>query len=189
MFAYAGGWLRPDALTPSRFADRFEQVYRRHDGFRRNHAKGLSASGTFTSNGAGAAVCRAAVFASGTVPVIGRFSLSGGIPDQADRTDTVRGLALAFLLPSGQQWRTAMINLPVFPDSTPRGSDDGLRFAIFYTKVHDRVLRPLLAPDQPQTPPPIRKALRTIDIHITEPSTGLAYCQRRPENSRQLSKT
>jgi hypothetical protein len=49
-----------------------------------------------------------------------------------------------------------------------RLTDDGLRFAIFYTKVHDRVLRPLLAPDQPQTPPPIRKALHTIDIHITE---------------------
>jgi hypothetical protein len=49
-----------------------------------------------------------------------------------------------------------------------RLTGDGLRFAIFYTKVHDRVLRPLLAPDQPQTPPPIRKALRTIDIHITE---------------------
>jgi hypothetical protein len=27
---------------------------------------------------------------------------------------------------------------------------DGLRFAIFYTKVHDRVLRPLMAGDQPQ---------------------------------------
>ena len=49
-----------------------------------------------------------------------------------------------------------------------RLTDDGLRFAIFYTKVHDRVLRPLLAPDQPQTPPPIRKALRTFDIHVTE---------------------
>ena len=30
---------------------------------------------------------------------------------------------------------------------------DGLRFAIFYTKVHDRVLRPLMAGDQPQAPP------------------------------------
>ena len=30
---------------------------------------------------------------------------------------------------------------------------DGLRFAIFYTKVHDRVLRPLFAADQPQAPP------------------------------------
>jgi hypothetical protein len=49
-----------------------------------------------------------------------------------------------------------------------RLTGDGLRFAIFYTKVHDRLLRPLLAADQPPTPPPLRKALRTIDIHITE---------------------
>jgi catalase len=121
VFAYAGGWLTPEKLTPSRFADRFEQVAGRHDGFRRNHAKGLSATGTFASNGAGAEVCRAAVFAPGTVPVIGRFSLSGGLPDQVDKPDTVRGLALAFLLPNGQQWRSAMINLPVFPDNTPQG--------------------------------------------------------------------
>jgi predicted transcriptional regulator len=49
-----------------------------------------------------------------------------------------------------------------------RLTDDGLRFAIFYTKLYDRLLRPLLAADQPPAPPPIRKALRTIDIHITE---------------------
>jgi catalase len=120
-FAYAGGWLTPDTLTPSRFTDRFEQVYGRHDGFRRNHAKGLAATGTFTSNGAGAALSKAAVFPAGTVPLIARFSLSGGLPDQPDKNDTVRGLGLAFLLPNGQQWRTAMINIPVFPDSTPQG--------------------------------------------------------------------
>lgn len=49
-----------------------------------------------------------------------------------------------------------------------RLTSDGLRFAIFYTKVHDRLLRPLLAADQPPAPPPIRKALQNIDIHITE---------------------
>jgi hypothetical protein len=43
---------------------------------------------------------------------------------------------------------------------------DGLRFAIFYTKVHNRVLVPLLAADQPPAPPPLRQALRTIDQHI-----------------------
>jgi catalase len=118
-FAYAGGWLRPDALTPPRFADRFEHVYGRHDGFRRNHAKGLSATGTFDSTGAGATICRAAVFGAGSVPVVGRFSLGGGLPDQADKPDTVRGLGLLFDAPNGQQWRTAMINFPVFTDSTP----------------------------------------------------------------------
>jgi catalase len=119
--AYAGGLLRPDALTPSRFADRFESVYGRHDGFRRNHAKGLSATGAFASNGAGAAICRAAVFRPGSVPLLGRFSLAGGLPDQPDKPDAVRGLALLLEAPDGQQWRTAMINLPVFPDNTPHG--------------------------------------------------------------------
>jgi hypothetical protein len=49
-----------------------------------------------------------------------------------------------------------------------RLTGDGLRFAIFYTKLHDRLLRPLLATDQPPAPPPLRKALHTIDIHINE---------------------
>jgi hypothetical protein len=43
---------------------------------------------------------------------------------------------------------------------------DGLAFAIFYTKVHNRVLSPLLAANAPQAPPPVRAALRTIDKHI-----------------------
>jgi hypothetical protein len=33
---------------------------------------------------------------------------------------------------------------------------------------HDRLLRPLLAADQPPAPSPLRKALHTIDTHITE---------------------
>ncbi len=44
---------------------------------------------------------------------------------------------------------------------------DGLRFAVFYTKVHDRLLRPLMAGDQPQAPPPLRAALRVIDGEVT----------------------
>jgi hypothetical protein len=44
---------------------------------------------------------------------------------------------------------------------------DGLAFAIFYTKVHNRVLRPLLATsDAPHAPPPLKAALRTIDQHL-----------------------
>jgi hypothetical protein len=44
---------------------------------------------------------------------------------------------------------------------------DGLRFAIFYTKVCNRVLRPLMAGDQPQAPSPLRAALRVIDGEVT----------------------
>jgi hypothetical protein len=44
---------------------------------------------------------------------------------------------------------------------------DGLRFAIFYTKVCNRVLRPLMAGDQPQAPSSLRAALRVIDGEVT----------------------
>lgn len=143
-FVYAGGWLTDfsgnGALTPARFTDRFESIYGRHDGFRRNHAKGLSATGTFVSNGAAADICRAAVFQPGSVPVVGRFSLGGGLPDQADKPDTVRGLGLMFQT-SGQQWRTAMINIPVFTDSTPEG---------FYERILASKPRPDTGKPDPQ---------------------------------------
>lgn len=43
---------------------------------------------------------------------------------------------------------------------------EGQRVAIFYTKVHDRVLRPLIAADQPPAPADLRRALSTIDQHV-----------------------
>jgi hypothetical protein len=45
---------------------------------------------------------------------------------------------------------------------------DGLHFAVFYTKVHDRLLRPLMAVDQPQTAPELRAALRVIDRQLSQ---------------------
>ena len=45
---------------------------------------------------------------------------------------------------------------------------DGQRFAIFYTKLANRLLRPLMAADQPPAPPDLRHALTTIDQHVTD---------------------
>ena len=45
---------------------------------------------------------------------------------------------------------------------------DGQRVAIFYTKVHDRILRPLIAADRPPAPTELRHALHVIDRHITD---------------------
>ena len=119
IYGYLGGWLSPNELTPARFADGFEEVNGVHPGFRRNHAKGVCVSGVFESNGKGVRLSKASVFQPGRVPVIGRFSLGGGQPHVADAPDTVRGLGLQFSLPDGEWWRTAMINLPVFPVRTP----------------------------------------------------------------------
>ena len=45
---------------------------------------------------------------------------------------------------------------------------DGMAFAVFYTKVHDRVLAPLFAAHQPQASPKLRSALRIIEQHIDQ---------------------
>jgi len=45
---------------------------------------------------------------------------------------------------------------------------DGVKMAVFYTKLHNRLLRPLLAADQPPAPPPLRQALHAIDQHVDD---------------------
>lgn len=125
--AYANDWIaKGAALTRQTFIDGFRTVYGSYPGFRRNHAKGVAVTGFFDSNGRGAELSRAAVFRVGRTSVIGRFSLAGGNPFGADNPTTARGLALAFGLPGGEQWRTAMLNTAVFPDRSPQGFYDRL---------------------------------------------------------------
>ena len=46
---------------------------------------------------------------------------------------------------------------------------DGIRVAIFYTKIHSRILRPLIAAaDQPPSPIELRRALATLDRVIND---------------------
>lgn len=125
-FAYAGGWLSPHKLTPASFIDTFERINGVHPGFRRNHAKGVCVGGYFESNGKGARLSRAKVFQPGRVPVVGRFALAGGMPHAADAVQTVRSMALLFSLPNGEEWRTGMNNIPVFPVNTPEAFQEQL---------------------------------------------------------------
>jgi predicted MarR family transcription regulator len=45
-------------------------------------------------------------------------------------------------------------------------TSDGQRVALFYTKIHNRLLRPLLAASNPPAPAELRHALATIDRHV-----------------------
>jgi hypothetical protein len=45
---------------------------------------------------------------------------------------------------------------------------DGIRVAVFYTKVHRRLLEPLLDADKPPAPIELRRALRTIDSAVND---------------------
>ncbi|HWX31047.1 MAG TPA: catalase family peroxidase [Steroidobacteraceae bacterium] len=120
-FAYVGGWLSPVRLTQDRMMAAFQDANGIHAGFRRNHAKGICVTGWFESSGQAAALSKAAVFRPGRVPVVGRFALAGGLPFQPDAPATVRSMALRFLLPGGEEWRTGMNNIPVFPVNSARG--------------------------------------------------------------------
>jgi len=45
-------------------------------------------------------------------------------------------------------------------------TDDGLRFAITYTKLGRRLLPPLLSADRPPAPIELQRAFSTIEQHI-----------------------
>jgi len=120
LFLFAGGWFTPRALTPAAMINTFEHVDGVHPGFRRNHAKGVCITGYFESNGQGQSLSRAQVFVPGRVPILGRFALAGGQPYAADTPQTIRSLAILFKLRDGEEWRTAMVNIPVFVVNTPQ---------------------------------------------------------------------
>ncbi len=119
-FAYTAGWLSPERLTPDKLVDALAPPGGPALGHRRNHAKGICFTGVFEANGAGSELSQAQVFTRGQYPVLGRFNLGTPDPNAADATVRVRGLGLRISTPDGQEWRTAMIDLPFFPVSTPQ---------------------------------------------------------------------
>ena len=156
-FLYLGGWFSPQKLTPGRFVDQFQRTDGTYLGFRRNHAKGVCVRGFFDSNGQGTRLSKAVVFRGGRVPVIGRFSIGGGDPYATDALSDVRGLGLQFSPADGEEWRTAMINFPVFPFKDPQAFYDNL----------------VASQPDPKT-------------HQPDPAKGAAFVASHPETARAL---
>jgi catalase len=126
-FLFSEDVVGPWRLTARRMVDRLEfAAGGRFPGYRRNHAKGVAVSGYFDSNGNGGEVSKASVFRSGRYRLDGRFSLSGGNPHVPEEPGIVRGFGIRLWLPGGEQWRLAMIDIPVFIDATPEA---------FYTRT------------------------------------------------------
>ena len=119
-YGYAGGWLAPGRLTAQKLIDQFQANGGVHPGYRRNHAKGVCVTGYFAGNGALQPYSTAQVFAPGRVPVVGRFAIPGGNPYAPDGSVPIRSMALRFTQANGQQWRTGMNSMPVFPVATPQ---------------------------------------------------------------------
>ena len=118
-FAYTAGWLSPNRLTAGKMLEALVPPGVPL-GHRKNHAKGICFAGVFEANGNGATLSRADVLARGQYPALGRFNVGTPDANAPDATVRVRGMGLRITPPSGQEWRTAMIDLPFFPVSTPQ---------------------------------------------------------------------
>ena len=119
-FAYTAGWLTPSRLTPTKLVATLAPPGGPAAGYRRNHAKGVCFTGTFEASGAGSALTKAAMMATGSYLVIGRFNLGVADPKAQDGTARVRGLSLLVRAPDSKEWRAAMIDAPFFPVATPQ---------------------------------------------------------------------
>ncbi len=123
-FAYVAGWLSPNLLTAAGMIDAFQEVNGVHPGFRRNHAKGVCIAGVFREQRPGRAPLQGRRLSRRPIPVIGRFAFSGGKPYVPDSPTLVRSMALSFRPPNGEEWRTGMVNIPVFTVKNVDGFHD-----------------------------------------------------------------
>jgi len=119
-FAYAGGWLTPARLTPSRMVTALSGRGGNPLGHRRNHSKGVCFTGVFDANGAASRFSVAPMLAAGRYAVVGRFAIAVGDPDASDLTGRVKSMAIRIVAPDGREWRSGMNNSPVFVVSNPR---------------------------------------------------------------------
>ena len=120
-FGYAGGWLAPDRLSPRKIVNVLQANRGLHPGYPRNHAKGICVGGRFEASGQLAGFSEAKLFAQGvSTAVVGRFAIPGGNPQAPDSSVPIRSFALRFDMADGEQWRTGMNAMPVFPVGTPK---------------------------------------------------------------------
>jgi catalase len=107
-------------VTAPEVVSAIESVFGVTPGQRRNHTKGVCATGEFVGNPEIATYSRATLFSGKPVPVIARFSLAGGNPKAPDTARSPRGMALEFKLPDGGLQHMTMLNTPMFGAALPK---------------------------------------------------------------------
>jgi catalase len=71
----------PFEQTTDAVIQALQGAYGAHPGFRKNHAKGTCATGSFVGLSEATSYSRSALFSGATIPVVARFSLGGGDPN------------------------------------------------------------------------------------------------------------
>jgi catalase len=130
----------PDSVTAADFIDIFEKLSGAHPGFRKAHAKGVCATGTFTPNKDAKYFKGANLLASDTLQSTIRFSLGGGNPSSDERVPGVRGMATQIKLPDGSRHTFAGNSSPNFA-----GKDPETFFGLLQTFLPDESGKPNMA--------------------------------------------
>jgi catalase len=115
-----------EQTTPDAVIQALQGVFGTHPGFRKNHAKGTCATGSFVGLSEATSYSRSALFSGATIPVVARFSLGGGDPDAPDAGKGPRGMGLEFRLADGSKQHMTMINAPMFVAMVPKTFLDNL---------------------------------------------------------------
>lgn len=108
----------PKKVQAADFTDIFEKLGGSHLGFRKAHANGLCASGTFIPS-SNEHFKGAALLTNGELPVSMRFSLGGANPNSSERAPGARGMGMQIKLPNGSLHTFTGNNFPVFAGKDP----------------------------------------------------------------------
>jgi len=109
--------------------DAANQVYGAHEGRRALHSKGFFCEGTFRPSSEAANLTRAAHLQGDPVPVLMRFSVAGGNPDDPDGEREPRGMAVRFRA-DGAETDLLCVSSPVFVTRTPEDFLELLRLRV-----------------------------------------------------------
>ncbi|MDD2545776.1 MAG: catalase family peroxidase [Burkholderiaceae bacterium] len=114
-------------VTAPQVVEAIEGTFGSTPGQRRNHTKGTCAVGEFVGTADAARYSRSPLFSGKPLPVVARFSLSGGNPQVPDTAKSGRGMALQFQLPGGQLHHITLLNTPMFGAAHPQTFLDLMR--------------------------------------------------------------
>lgn len=114
------GMAAQDEVAADQVVAAMEGTFGVTPGERRNHTKGTCALGEFVGSPEAAAYSRSALFSGKPIPVVARFSLSGGNPKAPDTAKSARGMALEFKLPDSSLQHMTMLNTPIFGAKHPQ---------------------------------------------------------------------
>ena len=115
-----------ERTSPEALISALESVFGSHPGLRKNHAKGMCATGSFVGLSEATSYSRSALFSGATIPVVARFSLGGGDPNAPDAGKGPRGMGLEFRFADGGKQHMTMINAPMFLAAVPKTFLDNL---------------------------------------------------------------